>query len=580
MSGSIPPRPTPRVTPSTAPPAVTPQTNAREMKPPVGRVGSYELISELASGGMATVFLARSLTADAPLIAVKRPHKHLASDKVFLSMLIDEARLASAIHHPNVVKVRELGFEAAEPFVVMDYVEGASLSDLRKELSAAERAVDTKVAVKIILDALAGLHAAHTLKDEEGRHLGIVHRDISPHNVLLGTDGRARLTDFGIAHAVDRVQVTRTHEVKGKLAYLAPERIDKRRICTVQSDVFSMAVVLWECLAGRRLFRGDEAIDTLQEVMSAHIPKLRLLGANLPPALDDAIARGLSRDLAIRYATADDFARAIATAAGKSNIGTDADVARVVDAVFGARLGQRHEQVRAVVGDDAAKTLFERSEIIPRPAPENAVAPSSQLYASIAPPAPSARYAFGNLNDSLPLQNETPKVPWQLVAAVAGGAAIALIGLLALFLRYRAHEPDLAANPSGTPSASATTSEAPQIAAAPTSRHVVVPLPFVAVHVQFDDLDRSLNPPADVCAFDVPAASGVRHRVVVIAADGTHAEGFAREVDGVASPESGFAIQQAVAAHTNPVTPPPAPAHHRHAAPRSTTTQDGFTRIK
>ncbi|MEO8874055.1 MAG: serine/threonine-protein kinase, partial [Polyangiaceae bacterium] len=198
---------------------------ARVLKPSLGNAGNYELITELASGGMATVFLARSLTADAPLIAVKRPHKHLATDQVFLSMLIDEARLASAIAHPNVVKVRELGFESAEPFVVMDYVEGASLADLRKELAAAERAVDTKVAVKIVLDALAGLHAAHTLRDDTGRHLGIVHRDISPHNVLLGTDGIARLTDFGIAHAVDRVQVTRTHEVKGKLAYLAPERI-------------------------------------------------------------------------------------------------------------------------------------------------------------------------------------------------------------------------------------------------------------------------------------------------------------------------------------------------------------------
>jgi serine/threonine-protein kinase len=565
------------VQPSTAPPAVEEKT-AREMKPPVGRVGSYELISELASGGMATVFLARSLTADSPLIAVKRPHKHLASDKVFLSMLIDEARLASAIHHPNVVKVRELGFEAAEPFVVMDYVEGASLSDLRKELAAAERAVDTKVAVKIILDALAGLHAAHILKDEDGRHLGIVHRDISPHNVLLGTDGRARLTDFGIAHAVDRVQVTRTHEVKGKLAYLAPERVDKRRICTVQSDVFSMAVVLWECLAGRRLFRGDEAIDTLQEVMSAHIPKLRLLGANLPPALDDTIARGLSRDLAIRYATADDFARAIATAAGKSNIGTDADVARVVEAVFGARLGQRHEQVRAVVGDEAAKTLFEKTEIAPRPAPENAIAPGSQLYASIAPPAPSARYAFGNLNDSLPVNNETPKIPWPLIAAIGGGSAFALMVLFALFFRFRTHDHDLA---TPAPSASSTSSDAPQIAALPSSRRVVVPLPFVATHVIFDDLDRDLNPPADVCAFDVPAASGVRHRVVAIAASGARAEGFAREVDGVASPESGFAVQSATTqTAANPTTPPPVAPHRNHAAPRSTTTHDGFTRIK
>ncbi len=157
----------------------------------------------------------------------------------------------------------------------MDYVEGASLAELRAELSAVGRALDVRVAVRIALDALAGLQAAHELKDETGQSLRIIHRDVSPHNVLIGSDGRSHLTDFGIAQAEDRIQTTRTHEVKGKLAYLAPERIDKRRVCTVQSDVFSMAVVLWECFAGRRLFRGDEPVDVLQAVMSAPIPTLR-----------------------------------------------------------------------------------------------------------------------------------------------------------------------------------------------------------------------------------------------------------------------------------------------------------------
>lgn len=537
---------------------------------------------------MATVFLARSLTADAPLIAVKRPHKHLATDQVFLSMLIDEARLCSAIDHPNVVKVRELGFESAEPFVVMDYVEGASLADLRKELAAAERAVDTKVAVKIVLDALAGLHAAHILKDDNGRHLGIVHRDISPHNVLVGTDGCTRLTDFGIAHAVDRVQVTRTHEVKGKLAYLAPERIDKRRICTIQSDVFSMGVVFWECLAGRRLFRGDEAIDTLQEVTSAPIPRLRLLGAQVPPALDEAIARALSRDLEIRFATAVDFARAIELGAGPSNIGTNADVARVVEAVFGPRLAVRHEQVRGVVGDEPAQRLFEKNAIIPRPAPPpNAVVPPAQLYASIAPPAPSARYAFGNLNDSAPLTNEVPKLPVPLIAAVVAGVAIALIALITVYLRLGANDHATASITAPTAISSAPSTEAPQAVAAPAMRRVVVPLPFVSSHVTFDDIDRDLDPPADVCAFDVPGASGVRHRVVAVSPNGARAEGFAREIDGVASPEEGFVTHQPWVAPTpTPATTPGAmpgtqagPRHSR-PAPVSTTTRDGFTRLK
>jgi serine/threonine-protein kinase len=255
----------------------------------LGKCGRYDLLVELAAGGMATVYLARARGRDEPLVAIKRPHKHLASDKAYLTMLVDEARLASSIQHDNVVKVRELGFEGGDPFIVMDYVEGAALSDVRKELSAVGRALDARFAVRLALDALAGLQAAHVLHDDQGRHLGIVHRDVSPHNVLVGCDGLARLTDFGIAKAQDRVQVTRTHEVKGKLAYLAPERIDKRRLCTVQSDVFSMAVVLWECVAGRRLFRGEEALDTLQEVMQGPIPSLRRLGVPISLPLVDVI---------------------------------------------------------------------------------------------------------------------------------------------------------------------------------------------------------------------------------------------------------------------------------------------------
>ncbi len=549
------------------------------LKPAAGRAGGYELITELASGGMATVFLGRSLTVDAPLVAVKRPHKHLASDKVFRSMLIDEARLASAIHHENVVKVRELGFEGGEPFVVMDYVEGASLSELRKELAAAERAVDTKVAVKVILDALAGLHAAHMLRDENGRHLGIIHRDISPHNVLLGVDGKSRLTDFGIAHAVDRVQVTRTHEVKGKLAYLAPERIDKRRMCTVQSDVFSMAVVLWECLAGRRLFRGDEAIDTLQEVMSSHIPRLRLLGAQVPPALDDAIMRGLSRDLNVRYATAEQFARAIAHAAGRGNIGTEADVAHVVETVFGPRIGVRHEQVRSVVSDETAKHLFELSHIQPRPAPPpNEMIPQPMLYAAIAPAAPSARYAFGNLNDSLSGANPTIKTQWPLIAAISGGAAVALAVLIALLFHVHGSDHDATA---AAPSAAVAIEFPASSAATPTTRHVVVPLPFVATRIWFDDAERDLDPPADVAAFDIPVSSSPRHHLVASGANGAQAEGFLRETDGVAAPEGGF---NTLVAPTPTAVATQAPvvhhAPHRHAASPSTTRRDGFTKLK
>lgn len=498
----------------------------------LGRCGSYELLVELAAGGMATVYLARKHAArDAPLVAVKRPHRHLASDKGFLSMLVDEARLASSIQHDNVVKVRELGFDAGEPFIVMDYVEGASLADVRKELSAVGRAIDPRFAVRIALDALAGLQAAHVLHDDKGKPLGIVHRDVSPHNVLIGCDGSARLTDFGIAKAADRVQTTRTHEVKGKLAYLAPERIDKRRLCTVQSDVFSMAVVLWECIAGRRLFRGDEAIETLQEVVSAPIPSLRRIGVPIPQALDDTILRGLSRDLETRYKTAADFADALQHASGgRPNIATPAEVASLVEALFGERLRVRHANIREALDDkEDVGHVLEVSGLHPRPEPTDEMRRREKLaIENIAPPAPSARYTFGNASESM-LQRRfaSPRVRLAALGGVALLGLAVLVGVLVLVRKDKPDEARLDSPPSE-----------------PTFRRVIVPLPFAATRVTFDEQSRELTPPADVAAFDVPRESGARHRITALAVDGSKAEAYVRESEGVARPEGqGFAIE-------------------------------------
>jgi tRNA A-37 threonylcarbamoyl transferase component Bud32 len=496
----------------------------------LGRCGSYELLVELASGGMATVFLARAADGrDAPLVAIKRPHKHLAKDKTFLSMLVDEARLASAIKHDNVVKVKELGFDAGDPFIVMDYIEGSALSDIRAELSALGRALDPRVAVRITLDALAGLQAAHVLHDPSGKHLQIVHRDVSPHNVLIGWDGLARLTDFGIAKAIDRVQHTQTHEVKGKLAYLAPERIDKRRLCTVQSDVFSMAVVLWECIAGRRLFRGEEAIETLQEVMTAPIPSLRRIGAPVSAALDDTISKGLSRDLDERFKTAAEFAAALEQAAGRANTATPAEVALLVEALFGERLRVRHEKIRGALGDvkDVARVL-EASGLHERPAPTDEMREREKRHLeNIAPPAPSARYAFG-ASEKLSRGLSSPRL--RLAAAL--GVALALIFVGAGFMARRR-----------------ATSE-------PAIRRVLVTLPFTATRVTFDDQTRLLTPPSEVVVFDVPRESGVRHRVTAVAVDGARAEAFVREADGVARPEGDYAIESMDAAEEAPAAQP------------------------
>jgi serine/threonine-protein kinase len=533
------------------------------------RLGAYELLIELASGGMATVHLARATDRrqGPPLVAVKRPHRHLQNDKSFLTMLVDEARLASAITHPNVVKVRELGFDGGMPFIVMDYVEGTSLAELRRELSAIGRALDVRVAVRIVLDALAGLHAAHELRDDNDKPMHIIHRDVSPHNVLIGCDGRAYVTDFGIAKAEDRIQTTRTHEVKGKLAYLAPERIDKRRICTVQSDIFSMAVVLWECFAGRRLFRGDDPASVLQEVMLAPIPLLKQIGAQIPPALDDVIARALSRDLETRYKTALDLAQAIERAAGP-DVGTHADVARLMEAMFGARMMLRQEQVRAAIGPSELTQLLKESGLPTRDRESIADVPTGQLLAELAPPAPTARYALGTeLREEL-ARLRPKNIPWWGAGAVAGGIAIGVVLTLALVQRRPKPGPIVVRGVAPAATAATTT------AATPSARKVVLPLPFFATHVELDDVARDLDPATDVTAFDLPAESGPRHRVVLVAVDGTKAEAFVREEDGIARPESDgytFILTQQ--------GPEPRVARPRSARPIGTV-HNGFTKLR
>jgi serine/threonine protein kinase len=554
---------------STAPTPPLPPSNPA-LAPRSERLGSYELLLELASGGMATVHLGRATDKrqGPPLVAIKRPHRHLSSDKVFVTMLVDEARLASAINDPHVVKVRELGFEGGMPFIVMDYIEGASLAELRRELTAHGRAIDVRVAVRIVLDALAGLQAAHELRDDNDRPLHIIHRDVSPHNVLIGCDGRSYITDFGIAKAEDRIQTTRTHEVKGKLAYLAPERVDKRRICTVQSDVFSMAVVLWECLAGRRLFRGDEAVDILQQVMSSPIATLHDIGANVPRALDDVIARALSRDLDTRYGTALGFAQAIERATAPEHQGTEADVARLMEAVFGARMGLRQSQVRETIGGNKLADLLRESGLPARDPAKTSEVATGKLVAELAPPVPTSRYAnSADFRARLRLR----RVPWRRIAAVAtplGAAAIGAIVTLVV-LTHRARPAPIVIR--GTP---ATTADiAPSVPAVAT-RRLLLPLPFLASRVTLDDESRDLDPPSDVATFDVRTDGGTRHHVTVLAPDGTRAEGHAVEEDGVARPDGdGYSFS------APPQSDDPPRAMRRRATHPLGTVRNGFTKL-
>jgi len=313
------------------------------------RLDRFELITELASGGMATVYLARlsGVAGFQRLVAIKRLHPHLAREPEFIEMFLDEARLAARIHHPNVVPIQEVGESDSGYYLVMDYVEGDTFARVLARASQSKATVPHGVTIRVLLDVLAGLHAAHQLVDDHGQPLEIVHRDVSPQNILVGADGVARLVDFGVARAASRLSTTRSGQLKGKLAYMAPEQargkgVDRR------ADLFSCGIVLWEALALKRLFKGDGEAETLNRVLYDEIAPPSSVRDDVPKALEDVCMKALQRDIDQRYATAQDFADALEAAARSlSCIGSVRDVAATLDQVLGTDISQQRDAVRA-----------------------------------------------------------------------------------------------------------------------------------------------------------------------------------------------------------------------------------------
>jgi hypothetical protein len=271
----------------------------------------YAIGAELGVGGMAAVHLGmlRGAGSFARLVAIKRLHPHLRGERELCDMLIDEAQLASKVRHPNVVPVLDTFAEDGDLHLVMEYVHGLALSQLMPLKKKGDRA-PAAIAVGLLDDALAGLHAVHLAKDDHGGALGIVHRDVSPHNFLLGADGVVRVTDFGIARAAHRLSTTRHTERKGKAGYMAPEQIDGRPV-DPRADVFAAAVVLWELLTGRRLFRGESEAEIFEQLRAGVVVPPGSLAAELPAALDDVLLSALAHDPGARPESAQAFAAAL-----------------------------------------------------------------------------------------------------------------------------------------------------------------------------------------------------------------------------------------------------------------------------
>jgi serine/threonine protein kinase len=316
---------------------------AEERGRPVGR---YVLYEELASGGMGVVHLGRLVGAAGFVrtVAVKRLHPHLAKDPEFVAMFQDEARLAARVRHPNVVSTLDVVARDGELLLVMEYVGGESLASLMASAHAAGSPIPVRVASAVMSGVLLGLHAAHEARGVGGVELGIVHRDVSPQNVLVGTDGIARVLDFGIAKAVGRVHTTRDGQVKGKAPYMAPEQLRGRRI-DARTDVYGASVLLWEIVTGQHLFSGNTPEEIMTKILERDVPPPSTLTRGIPPALDALVLRGLAREPEDRFPTAREMAgdleRIVLPATGR-------EVSEWVEAYASEGLRQRALRVAAI----------------------------------------------------------------------------------------------------------------------------------------------------------------------------------------------------------------------------------------
>ncbi|HEY1956483.1 MAG TPA: serine/threonine-protein kinase [Polyangiaceae bacterium] len=438
--------------------------------PPL-RLGNYEPLLELASGGMATVYVARQIGAAGfeRIVVVKRVHRHLLGNREFYDMFRDEARVASMVRHPNVVPVIdvvEVHSPERELFLVMEYVESSSVSTLRKAAHEAVARVPVPIVARVLYDTLMGLHAAHTAIDIQGRPLGVVHRDVSPQNIIVGVDGSSRLIDFGVAKASHRLTETKSGSVKGKYSYMAPEQakgleVDRR------TDIFAAGVVLHECLTDRRLFRGENELDTVRRIMEGEIPAPSTFQPALPAALDAVTLKALARAPAERFQTATEMAEAIESAV---SLASHREVAAYLEKVCGPRLAERREALREMLSGQVPPLAVE----LMKDAGDSQSSRSMRFVGE----EPTRHEGSGTDSriavESPPARENKSRIP--LVAGIAAGVA-ALVAIIVAMSMHAAPTPMATATPTVTATATATvTVTAPATMSAPIATAITVDL--------------------------------------------------------------------------------------------------------
>jgi eukaryotic-like serine/threonine-protein kinase len=403
---------------------------------PARKLGAYRIDAQLRTGGMGTIFLAHRMGVAGfrRPVALKVVHPHLAREPRFVRMLIDEALLAARIHHPNVVSVEELSFDQGVYFLAMEYVHGASLAQLLRRLARSERRLVIDAAVCIAAEIALGLHAAHETCGDDGAVLGVVHRDVKPQNVLVSRAGHVKLIDFGIAKARTSVMRSATGSIKGTLHYLSPEQarsepLDRR------ADLYSLGIVLWEMLTGRRLFDSESDLALLDQVRHPRIPRVREHRPEVPPALEAAVHRMLSLEADDRPETALEARDELLAAFPPAATVTSHALGALVGALFDEHLTS-----------PALRIADAPTKVTDGLAPERQTEEKSRVIERLSVVAEGVDPSLGEPDPDLPTTLASPPRPGFLWAAVALLVATGIAGL-AFGLLWQDTAPPVAETP-------------------------------------------------------------------------------------------------------------------------------------
>jgi serine/threonine-protein kinase len=349
--------------------------------------GKYEFVRKLATGGMAEIWLARQtgMQGFEKPVVIKRILPHLSTDQVFVKMFLDEARVAACLNHPNIVQIYDLGCVEGQYFIAMEFVDGVDVSTVLKMGRTRKTPLKLRFTLRIVSQACEGLHHAHFLTDMNGQKLNLVHRDVSPQNILVSYTGNVKVTDFGIAKARGRSTKTTTGTLKGKFGYMSPEQIAGGFV-DHRSDVFSLGIVLWEMLTYRRLFKRDNEAATIMAVASEEIPSPKRYWPKLPEELDRITMKALDRDIEKRYQTARELGNALEQYLASQGLGVvSSEIAQFLDALFPEKqLGARDST--SVSGLSAAVYRDQKSDSVSLPVVTN---PGMRAAAAVSAMGPS-----------------------------------------------------------------------------------------------------------------------------------------------------------------------------------------------